>query len=85
MPSSALAATHTPLPFQIPEIPLDAIKPGLSAKITYEGPVDHPTKATTQLHGQVRRQESKGTRRRTKAQRRRLVRAAVLLRTAKAS
>src|SRR6187402_889869 len=43
---SALAATHTPLPFQIPEIPLDVIKPGLSANITYEGPVDHPTKAT---------------------------------------
>ncbi|MGH9652075.1 MAG: DUF4157 domain-containing protein, partial [Bryobacteraceae bacterium] len=42
---SALAATHTPLPAEIPEIPLDSIKPGLSVKITYEGPVNHPTKA----------------------------------------
>lgn len=43
---SALAATHTPLPAQIPSIPLDSVKPGLSVKITYEGPVDRPTKAT---------------------------------------
>ncbi len=43
---SALAATHTPLPLQIPEIPLDKIKPGLTAKIVYEGPVDHPTSAS---------------------------------------
>jgi len=42
---SALAATHTALPAQIPEIPLDKIRPGLAVKITYEGPVDHPTKA----------------------------------------
>jgi hypothetical protein len=43
---SALAATHTPLPVQIPEIPLDMVRPGLSVKITYEGQIDHPTKAT---------------------------------------
>lgn len=42
---SALAATHTALPAQIPDIPLDAIRPGLSVHITYEGAVDHPTKA----------------------------------------
>ena len=42
---SAMAATHTALPAQIPGIPLDKIRPGLSVKITYEGPVDHPTKA----------------------------------------
>jgi len=42
---SALAATHTPLPAQIPEIPLDKIRPGLKVKVTYEGSVDHPTKA----------------------------------------
>ena len=40
---SALAATHKALPAQIPEIPLDKITPGLMVKITYEGPVDHPT------------------------------------------
>lgn len=42
---SALAATHTALPVQLPEIPLDRIRPGLSVKMTYEGPVDHPAKA----------------------------------------
>ncbi|HTD55849.1 MAG TPA: DUF4157 domain-containing protein [Silvibacterium sp.] len=43
---SALAATHQPLPAQIPAIPLDKVKPGLSVKITYEGPVDHPKAAS---------------------------------------
>jgi hypothetical protein len=42
---AAMAATHTPLPAQLPEIPLDQIRPGLKVKITWEGPVDHPTKA----------------------------------------
>jgi hypothetical protein len=42
---SALAAAHTPLPAQIPAIPLDMVRPGLTVKITWEGPVDHPTKA----------------------------------------
>jgi hypothetical protein len=42
---SALAATNKALPAQIPEISLDKIRPGLKVKLTYEGPVDHPTKA----------------------------------------
>lgn len=42
---AALAATHQELPAQIPEIPLDILTPGLALKITYEGPVDNPTKA----------------------------------------
>lgn len=41
---SALAATGKPLPFQPPAIPLDKITPGLSAQLTYEGPVNAPTK-----------------------------------------
>ena len=41
---TALAVTHRELPVGIPEIPLDAIRPGLRMKITYEGPVDRPTK-----------------------------------------
>jgi pyrrolidone-carboxylate peptidase len=41
---ATLAATHKELPIGIPEIPLDKIKPGLKLKITYEGPVDKPTK-----------------------------------------
>jgi Domain of unknown function (DUF4157) len=41
----ALAATHQKLPVPIPEIPLDKWAPGLKLKVTYEGPVDRPTKA----------------------------------------
>jgi hypothetical protein len=40
---AALGATGKALPFQPPEIPLDKITPGLSAKVKYEGPVNAPT------------------------------------------
>ena len=43
---TALAAEHKALPARLPAIPLDKVKPGLSVKITYEGPVDKPTQAT---------------------------------------
>jgi hypothetical protein len=39
----ALAATGKELPFQPPAIPLDRITPGLSAQVTYKGPVNAPT------------------------------------------
>ncbi len=42
---ATLAATHKELPMQIPEIPLDVVTPGLSIKLTYNGPVDKPTNA----------------------------------------
>lgn len=42
---AALAATGKELPAQLPEIPLDKITPGLKVKITYEGPVNNPSKA----------------------------------------
>lgn len=42
---TALAATHKELPMQVPEIPLDRLTPGLKMKITWEGPVDNPSKA----------------------------------------
>ncbi len=42
---AALAATHKALPAQLPEIPLDKLTPGLKLRITYEGPVDNPSKA----------------------------------------
>lgn len=42
---ATLATTHKELPAQIPEIPLDKITPGLKVKLTYEGPVDNPSKA----------------------------------------
>jgi len=42
---SAIAATNSELPMQVPEIPLDILTPGLSMNLTYEGPVQQPTKA----------------------------------------
>jgi hypothetical protein len=45
---AGLAAAHKGLPIQIPEIPLEKARPelkGVKVKITYEGPVDRPTKA----------------------------------------
>lgn len=41
---ATLAATHSELPIGIPEIPLDKITPGLKLNLTYEGPVDSPTR-----------------------------------------
>jgi Domain of unknown function (DUF4157) len=43
---AALAATGKELPFQPPEIPLEKVSPklaGVSAQVTYEGPVNNPT------------------------------------------
>lgn len=40
---AVIVATNSELPVQIPEIPLDFIKPGLKAKLTYDGPVRSPT------------------------------------------
>jgi len=62
---ATLAATHKGLPVQIPEIPLDKITPGLKVKITYEGPVDNPSKAmitfsyTEQLGGEKKPAKTK--------------------------
>lgn len=42
---AGLAASGSELPMQVPEIPLDALTPGLKVKLTYEGPVNNPTKA----------------------------------------
>jgi hypothetical protein len=49
---AALAATHQPLPAQIPAIPLDPISSKLSGyklQLTYQGPVDRPTGAMVTL------------------------------------
>lgn len=40
---AAMDKAKRPLPLQAPAIPLDFIKPGLSVKITYSGPVNQPT------------------------------------------
>jgi len=40
---AVLGATGQPLPFQPPAISLDRITPGLSAQVTYTGPVNAPT------------------------------------------
>jgi len=41
---AAIIATNQELPAQIPEIPLDWLSAGLKAKLTWEGPVQTPTK-----------------------------------------
>ncbi|HLI62905.1 MAG TPA: hypothetical protein VKV05_05870, partial [Terriglobales bacterium] len=41
---AGLIATDTPLPVQPPEIPLDWLRTGLKGKLSWEGPVRHPTK-----------------------------------------
>lgn len=48
---SALIATNKELPIQAPAIPLDAIHPGLSMKITVEGSLRSPTKAMISFSG----------------------------------
>jgi hypothetical protein len=40
---AGLASTGQPLPVQAPAIPLDRITPGLSAKVTVQGPLNAPT------------------------------------------
>lgn len=46
---TGLAKAKKPLPAQLPAIPLDFVKPGLSAKLDYEGPVNAPTSASITL------------------------------------
>jgi hypothetical protein len=51
---SALAAAHKALPMQVPAIPLDSISPklkGIKLNLSWEGPVDKPTKATIGFSG----------------------------------
>lgn len=43
---TALAAAEKELPAQLPEIPLDFLKPGMSVKLEYNGPVNKPTSAS---------------------------------------
>ena len=40
---AAIIATNSKLPVPIPELPLDFIRPGLKARLIYEGPVQQPT------------------------------------------
>jgi hypothetical protein len=44
-----LAIEHKPLPLQLPKIPLDFVHPGLSMRLTYQGPVDRPSAASITL------------------------------------
>ena len=68
---SALAAEHKGLPAQIPSIPLDKLRPGLSVKINYEGPVDHPTKATITFSYTPKAPEDKKKPKETRAEKQR--------------
>lgn len=68
---SALAAEHKGLPVQIPAIPLDKVKPGLSVKIDYEGPVDRPTKAMITFSYTPKSSEDKKKPKETRAEKQR--------------
>jgi hypothetical protein len=46
---TGLAIEHKPLPLQLPKIPLDFLHPGLSMKLSYQGPVDRPSAASITL------------------------------------
>jgi hypothetical protein len=46
---TGLAVGHKPLPLQLPKIPLDFVHPGLSMKLSYQGPIDRPTAAFVTL------------------------------------
>jgi hypothetical protein len=46
---AGLALEHKALPLQLPKIPLDFVHPGLSMKLSYQGPVDKPTAASLTL------------------------------------
>ena len=46
---TGLAIEHKPLPLQLPRIPLDILHPGLSMKLSYQGPVDRPSAASITL------------------------------------
>ncbi len=58
--AGALAAAKQPLPFQAPAIPLDRITPGLSAKVTVEGPLNAPTFVGLSLSYKEQAPKSKG-------------------------
>jgi hypothetical protein len=46
---TVLAVEHKPLPLQLPKIPLDIVHPGLSMKLSYQGPVNRPSAASITL------------------------------------
>jgi hypothetical protein len=59
---ATLAATHQPLPAQLPAIPLDKLSSrleGLKLQISYQGPVDHPTQAMVTLSYEGKSSEKK--------------------------
>lgn len=56
---AALAKAKQPLPAQAPAIPLDVLHPGLSVKITYQGPVNQPTAASITFSYTPKSPESK--------------------------
>lgn len=66
---ASLAATHSELPLQVPEIPLGKWVPGLSVKLTYEGPVDAPTKGMLSFTYKSGGEKKKGAKSKTELQR----------------
>jgi hypothetical protein len=57
---AALAATGKELPIQPPEIPLDKLRPGMSATVVWQGPVNAPTSVGLTLTFKEQGPKSKG-------------------------
>jgi len=57
---TGLAIEHKPLPLQLPKIPLDFVHPGLSMKLSYQGPVDRPSAAFVTLSFTPKAAKEKG-------------------------
>lgn len=68
---AGLAAGGKELPFQPPAIPLDRITPGLSAQLTYAGPVNAPTDVGLTLTFKEQAPKGKGPKKKTAAERQR--------------
>jgi hypothetical protein len=66
---SALGKAGKPLPAQLPAIPLDFIRPGLTVKLTWNGPVNQPTDGSISISYSPKAAEKNPTQSATEKQR----------------
>jgi hypothetical protein len=66
---AALGKAGKPLPAQLPAIPLDFIRPGLTVKLTWNGPVNQPTDGSITISYSPKAAEQKPTQSATEKQR----------------
>jgi hypothetical protein len=66
---TALGKAGKPLPAQLPALPLDFIRPGLSVKLTWNGPVNQPTDGSISISYSPKASEKKPAQSATEKQR----------------